>query len=546
MSVIKAAMIQKDSLATLARRFDTSLAKGQEYLKENANLIFALAVVALCAYGFELFQLNLTVDEELHAEYLGPTLGWVSQGRWGMYLLNTFILPYTIIPLAPLFVALLFHIAAVLLMLEGWKVTSKLDQFIVGAICVAFPTMAYMYTFSTISYGIGIGLFCSALSLFLYARNQGWKRYLAILPASFAIAIYQGFLPVLAALFLVYIIRTQIHTEKPILFDMIAITGILIVSLFIYYAIQRLIFIIGVVPGLAYVSDFFDVEFLRRYFGTVLLRIWIYAFLPVYLGDEGIYSINLRSLAFLLFVSFLGLFIHLVKSRRSLINWLLVFSLLLLLSISPFLSGFLMQGYMSLRFLVALPVVVSGIVMLGLLGSSRTFKIFAALVSIYCIFQFVTSTNHLFASSHLAFEADRVIATRLITRIEDAQVDANTQELRYIEIIGYYSRPATNLIPKIETFGASFFEVGQGIPGRIASFLGIAGFERLQEVSVDRRAELVEIANSMPSWPDKGSVKVVEDIVLIKFGPYSDAQKMLICSSKQSRSHLYDKSFCRP
>lgn len=540
-------MIQKDSLATLARRFDTSLAKGQEYLKENANLIFALAVVALCAYGFELFQLNLTVDEELHAEYLGPTLGWVSQGRWGMYLLNTFILPYTIIPLAPLFVALLFHIAAVLLMLEGWKVTSKLDQFIVGAICVAFPTMAYMYTFSTISYGIGIGLFCSALSLFLYARNQGWKRYLAILPASFAIAIYQGFLPVLAALFLVYIIRTQIHTtEKPILFDMIAITGILIVSLFIYYAIQRLIFIIGVVPGLAYVSDFFDVEFLRSYFGTVLLRIGIYAFLPVYLGDEGIYSINLRSLAFLLFVSFLGLFIHLVKSRRSLINWLLVFSLLLLLSISPFLSGFLMQGYMSLRFLVALPVVVSGIVMLGLLGSSRTFKIFAALVSIYCIFQFVTSTNHLFASSHLAFEADRVIATRLITRIEDAQVEANTQELRYIEIIGYYSRPATNLIPKIETFGASFFEVGQGIPGRIASFLGIAGFERLQEVSVDRRAELVEIANSMPTWPDKGSVKVVEDIVLIKFGPYSDAQKMLICSSKQSRSHLYDKSFCRP
>jgi len=539
-------MIQKDGLATLARRFDTSLANVHEYLKENANLIFALAAVALCAYGFELFQLNLTVDEELHAEYLGPTLGWVSQGRWGMYLLNKFILPYTVIPFTPLFIALIFHIAAVLLMLEGWKITSKLERFIVGAICVAFPTMAYMYTFSTISYGIGIGLFCSALSLFFYARNSGWKRYLTILPASFAIAIYQGFLPVLAALFLVYMIRTQIHSEKPILFDIIAIASILIISLFIYYAIQNLIFIIGVVPELAYVSDFIDVGFLQRYFSTVLRRIWSYAFLPVYLGDEGIYSINLRSLAFLLFVSFLGLFIHLVKSRRSLTNWLFVISLLLLLSISPFLSGFLMQGYMSLRFLVALPVVISGIVMLGMLGSSRSFKLVTALLATYCIFQFVTSTNHLFASSHLAFEADRILATRLITRIEDAQGEANTQEVRYIEIIGYYSRPATNLIPKIETFGASFFEVGQGIPGRIASFLGIAGFERLQEVSVDRRAELVAIADSMPTWPDKGSIKVVEDIVLIKLGLYSDAQKMLICSSKQSRSHLYDKSFCRP
>jgi hypothetical protein len=539
-------MIRKDGLATLADRFDISLAKVHKYLRENANLIFALAVVALCAYGFELFQLNLTVDEELHAEYLGPTLGWVSQGRWGMYLLNKFILPYTIIPFAPLFVALIFHIAAALLMLEGWKVTPKVDRFIVGAICVAFPTMAYMYTFSTISYGIGIGLFCSALSLFLYARNQGWKRYLAILPASFAIAIYQGFLPVLAALFLVCMIHTQIHTEKPILFDMIAITGILIAALFIYYAIQRLIFFIGVVPGLAYVSDFFDVEFLRRYFGTVLLRIWTFAFLPVYLGDEGIYSIRLRSLAFLSGISFLGLFINLVRSKRSIINWLLVFSLLLLLLISPFLSGFLMQGYMTLRFLVALPVVIAGIVMLGMLGSSRSFKLVTILLATYCIFQFVTSTNRLFASSHLAFEADQILATRLITRIEDAQVEAKTQALQSIEIIGYYSRPATKLIPKIETFGASFFEVGQGIPDRVAAFLQIAGLERLHSVSVDRRAELVEIAKSMPTWPDKGSVKVVEDIVLIKFGPYSDAQKMLICSAKQSRSHLYDKSFCRP
>jgi hypothetical protein len=297
---------------------------------------------------------------------------------------------------------------------------------------------------------------------------------------------------------------------------------------------------------LAYVSNFFDLEFLRRYFGTVLYRIWIFAFLPVYLGAEGIYSIRMRSLAVRLVVSILSLFVHLAGSKRSINRWILIFSLLLLLLLVPFLSGLLMQGYMSLRFLVALPVVICGVVMLGMLGSSRNFKIVAVLVAAYCIFQFVTSTNRLFASSHLAFEADRILASRLITRIEDAQTQSITQELKYIEVIGHYSRPSTNLIPKLETFGVSFFEFGQGIPGRIASFLQIAGFERLHEVSVDRRAQLVEIAKTMPAWPDKGSVKVVEDIVLIKFGPYSDAQKMLICSSRQSRSHLYDKSFCRP
>lgn len=535
----------KVNLNSQVFQIDKSLSDLQMYLKENTKLIFVLSTVALAAYGFELFNLNLSIDEEIHATYSAPTLGWISQGRWGMYLLNKFIMPYTIIPFIPLFIALIFHIIATLLILRSWEVTSEPDKFIVGAIYVTFPTMAYMYTFSTINYGIGIGLFCIALSLFIYSSNEGLKRFFAVLPASFAIAIYQGFIPALVAVFLVYIILMQIRTGKLIVVHIINMAFISILSLLIYYVVQKFILMIGIVPGLTYVSDYFDVGFLQHYFYTVLTRIWLYLFLPVYLGGESVYSINMRGIGVLLFVSFIGLFVNLLKSKLSTISKILVTSFLLVLLILPFISGFLMQGYMSLRFLVALPTVIAGLVTLGMLNGSKNFKIFVVILASYCIFQFVTSTNHLFASSHLALEADRMLASRLIGRIEDVQAETDTKELRYIEIIGYYSRPSTELIPKIETFGASFFEWDQGNPYRILPFLQTIGFEELQPLPLQSRGQMIKIADLMPVWPDKDSIKIIDNIVLVKFGPYSSNQKQIICSSKQSKSLLQDKSFCR-
>lgn len=537
--------MRKASLKTLELKFDTSLANLHRYIRENANLILVLAVVALCAYGFELFQLNLTIDEEMHATYTAPTLDWISQGRWGMYLLNRLLLPYTIIPFVPLFTALVFHIMAALLTLESWNVTSNPDRFVAGAIYVTFPTLAYMYTFSTINYGVGIGFFCVALSSFIYAKQQGWKRFLAILPASFAIAIYQGFIPVLAAVFLVYLLCTQIRAERSLVMEILWIAGVLFLSLLMYYVVQRLILIFGVVPGLTYITGFFDPGFFQRYSRMVWNRVWTYSLVPVYSGKEAIYAMKLTGLRLLMVVSFLGFLMNVFRSRLSAFNRVIALLFWIVLLILPFVSGFLMQFALSNRFLLALPTVISGVVMLGMLNGSRLFKLFVAVLATYCILQFVTSTNHLFASSHLALEADRLLASRLITRIEDAQAEAGMPPVRYIEIIGYYGRPPTELIPKIETFGASFFEWDGGSPYRIAVFLETMGLPRLELLTLDQRAQMVSIADLMSAWPHKDSIRIVNETVLVKFGDYSYSQKAWICSSKQSRSHLYDKSFCR-
>ena len=49
----------------------------------------------------------------------------------------------------------------------------------------------------------------------------------------------------------------------------------------------------------------------------------------------------------------------------------------------------------------------------------------------------------------------------------------------------------------------------------------------------------------MPVWPEKGSVKIIEDIVLVKFGPYSYRQKLLICQPVSSQAIVRDSDFCK-
>jgi len=106
-------------------RLDTVTIIFHSYVEENAKLLIALAIVVMAAYGFELFNLNITIDEEIHAAYSHSTTAWVQQGRWGMFLLNKFIFPYTIIPFMPLFVALVFHVASMLLLLNIWGIKSR-------------------------------------------------------------------------------------------------------------------------------------------------------------------------------------------------------------------------------------------------------------------------------------------------------------------------------------------------------------------------------------------------------------------------------------
>jgi hypothetical protein len=505
----------------------------RKYLREHSPLVVLLAVVAVAAYGFELFNFNLTIDEEIHA-FSSQAYTWIAQGRWGMLLLNTLLIPYPIIPFVPLFVALVFHIAAVLILLHVWGVESKLQEAAVGCLAVSFPTMAYLYTFSTLNYGIGIGLFLAALSVFLFTKLSGRGQFLAVIPGTFSISIYQGFSVALVCLYLIQFLSVELQSSKRTIDvrNLLKAVSILALSAVAYYFVQKVFLLISA-SRIAYIDQYFDVAFAREHFGSVLRRTLAVA-RRVYLGSPAVYANRITALAPIVVVSMIGVLAALRSS--SLVAWnkiligLTVVGILLL----PFAIGLFMRGDVAIRFLVAVPFAFAGFTMLGMRAYSRNVQLLMGIVVGACVFQFVLSTNHLFSSSHLALQADRALGAMLLARIEEVK-DSIGGDPKYYEVIGYVERAPTKLIPKSGTFGASFFEWEDGNAYRIGGFLRTLGFQGLSPVPEERRIQFTAMANSMPSWPHKSSVAAVGDTVLIKFGNYSTTQREKICAQVHTK-----------
>ncbi len=259
--------------------------------------------------------------------------------------------------------------------------------------------------------------------------------------------------------------------------------------------------------------------------------------LKVYIGDKSIYSIELTVLGILLTISFVGFIIRVISTKSTYAYKILTILLFFALAAIPFVSGFFMNGYYAMRFLVALSIVIAGIIALGISLDSSLFRSLVFIVALISVVQFSQSANHLFASSNLSLQADRLVGERIIGQIDNAiGGSSNPTAVKYLVVIGYYSRPSTQLMPKIETFGASFFEWDQGDVWRVIMFLQTLGFNRLQALPPERWGSMIQIANSMPNWPDNASVRIINDTVLLKFSPYSDLQKQQICSEFQKQS----------
>src|SRR5690349_1316373 len=68
-------------------------------LSQPATALIALLIVTLFVHGYEIFNLHLTIDEELHLDIGRRAVArlWIAQGRWGMGLATT-LLPSSVVP----------------------------------------------------------------------------------------------------------------------------------------------------------------------------------------------------------------------------------------------------------------------------------------------------------------------------------------------------------------------------------------------------------------------------------------------------------------
>jgi len=499
------------------------------FLKNNLVTICVLALIALTAYGYELFNIHITIDEENAALRSSITLGFIEQGRWGAYVISRLLLPKQVIPFVPLALTLLFHLLSLLILFDSLEIHKQSDKVLTAAIAMLWSGLAFPYSFFNLNFANSFGFLCISLSLYLLLKGKGAGKLWAAIPIAFVISIYQPLVLPLIMVFLLYALyhwREERHNFLRFLLNALIALGI---GFVLYYGIQQLFLFAFNTSTSTYVSHFFDFANLFANIGWYLQKI-ARLFYNVMVGDSSFYGITVRALPIFLFVAGLIILIGEFKKRERTSYYLLFLVLLAIFTIMPFIGGILTKGYIPYRSLLGIPMFLTGWAALAFKNAGQRSRWLLSILAALTLFQFASSTNHLFASSAFAYEEDKILATQLIQRIEDEKENTGVVSPVYLEMVGYVQRPSTPLVSRIENIGASFFGWDGGRTNRVTNFLRILGYTSVDALPLERRSAYVDQGITMPVWPAKGSVQVVGDVVLVKFSPYSRQQVEAICA----------------
>ena len=507
--------------------FEIANLRLRELFKSHAvSISFLVFIIAFC-YGYEIFNFNLTIDEEVHSDYVGWIATWNAQGRWGMGLLSALVMPSTVVPTVSILIGLCLTLLAFYMILKDAFRLDEMAATFVAALSITVPTLAFIFTFSTIAYGIGIGFAVLTAAYFLI-RAGGWHQLAAAVAlAGFAIGIYQTFVMVV---FLVAGLALWAQIEREGVKSIQSTLGKASVFIFgavSFYAVVDVLSrkILSITIG--YVGGFVD-------FGSFLESPWQYFLASI---GRTFNMVALSSDHFGLTSPWLSIAVVLallivVFKKRAQSSLIVTVSLGMLIGLAWLLCIFadaVSAGGAPLRSVIYLPVVVGITLAAGYSRAGRLSVLLSAVVILAIVGNSVIS-NHLFASSANAERLDEFLSNEIVREVKILRPDASDYDVLKLEVVGKRSWPVSRVMFKRETFGASFFEWSGGNRYRIAAYLRTKGL-MVRAASEEERVRVWEDAQEMPCWPTPGWVQIQEGILVVKLSDYTPSQKETLCSS---------------
>lgn len=476
--------------------------------------ILLFAAVLVLTYGYEVFSFGLTLDEELYGELDNGeyAVKWVEQGRWAMSLL-TLAVPSPVVPVVS--AGLGVGLSGV-----GWWLLSRghlgLGPWQSAAVCsvaATIPVLAFMYSFSTIALGIGVG----TLLLVTYAWGvsaRSWTyRGLGMFAGATAIGIYDSFLVAMVALALGFLFA------RPKLFTALLGFGSAVVALVVSRLFAWVANAVTNVPPGAYISHFLNWEALSEDPGALLAEAQLNTAEVLFLSEVrfGLHSPWLAVV--IIFLSLLALYSALrpdaPASERAL-RCVAVVGLVLL----PYATT-VAAPLMPLRSMLYLPIitlVLAGAALKGTRYFPRDLRRVAAPVAAVLIALAVignaTISNRLFASAQTAYALDQQMAFQI--GLEKDKLHGGDQMVDLPMVIsGPHPVPESRLRPERETLGTSFFDWDNRTK-RAGAFLRAHGV-KVHDPSPEQVAQARTVFATMPPYPLDGWVRVDNGVLLVKF-----------------------------
>lgn len=476
-------------------------------------VLLFVAVLAL-AYGYEVFSFGLTLDEELYgeldnAEYAAK---WVEQGRWAMSLLILAV-PSPVVPVVSAGLG-------VCLSGVGWWLLSRshlgLGPWQSAAVCslaATIPVLAFMYSFSTIAFGIGVG----TLLLVAYAwgvSSRSWTyRGLGMFAGAAAIGIYDSFLVAMVALALGFVFA------RPKLFTAVVGFGSAVAALLVSRVFAGFANVVTNVPAGAYISHFLSWDTLTEDPGALLAEAQLSTAEVLFLS-EARFGLHSPWLAVLIIgLSLLAIYSALlpdVSVGERAWRCAAVVGLVLL----PF-AATVAAPLMPLRSMLYLPIVTLVLASAALRGTRyfepdlrRGAAPVAAVLIALAVIGNATISNRLFASAQTAYAQDQQLAFQIGLEKDKLQGGDQMADLPMV-ISGPHPLPESKLRPERETLGVSFFDWDNRTK-RAGAFLRAHGV-KVHDPTPEQVAQARPVLATMPPYPLDGWVQVDNGVLLVKF-----------------------------
>ncbi|WP_119302414.1 glucosyltransferase domain-containing protein [Dongia deserti] len=511
-------------------RVNVFLAHLSDFRNFQRPFIILLAIFSTF-YFLQLVGFSLSIDDEVAALREDPA-PWVGQGRWLIYVLERFILSQPVLPFFTLFTFGVLVSASYIVLGKAHSYrTDSAPLFLLFALFAAFPTLYFILNFAANTVGLGIGILLACMCVLLFdravaallagerLRSEAAGRFL--LQAGLgtaAIGAYQSLILLVAVgccgVFILRYLRSPGISWRQVAVIHAYLAFVILASVLLGLLLARgFQMALGVAP--IYIENFLRPDALLHgpgaVFGKLVKQYW-----QVYGGKRSVYGFRYWTFPALILLGVFALTAR-VPDRTAA---RLVFTFLYLMGMTaiPFGLNIVAGGTVPYRTLVAVPYVfwflAAGAVLSDSAAVRRIAVILVVIVAAQCLYTFSAFQ----ASRRLAFEHDVQLASRIYERIATEIPNFDRTKVYRADFYGALGFDSIYRDALHSTISASFFEWDGGNPHRIASILKILGYSNIVALDEKRRRALLPVIQQMPIWPANGSVRVVDDVVLVRLG----------------------------
>lgn len=489
---------------------------GQTF-EQNKVPFIASMTVGFAAHGFAFANKLVNHDEVESLFGKGAT---VTSGRWGLELVKV-LFPDWSMPWIYGIISLLLISAAVCLMIGILGIRSRPLQVLLGALVVSFPSLTGNFCFMFTSSAYAWAFFLSVLAVYEFTLGGKARVCVSVLATVLALGIYQAYISVMACLFVLIMIGKTLDNERSlrdiIMFGLKALL-MMVVSIAVYYAAVQISFAITGQEFNSYVTDNVNggTSIIRRVRMAYDAFFYVFSFRNFYLiSTESSRYIHIVLAALTLLC--MGALAY--KNRKPLqAAALFILTALLPLSISCMylimspesIHSLVMYSFVALYFLTAM--------VLERLETKtgRAVKSILGLLLAAVVISNVYFSNMCYLKLKLQYENMYAFYSELITQVkmtEGFDADSSLALIgRQDNLVHSFPELDTDLLMGPPSDPINAYSKENFIKRYLGFDIPFADEDELKELENDPRVE------EMAEYPYYGSVKKIDDYIVVKFG----------------------------